>query len=265
MLKDSQPLDSKFAEKLMKGREHDEADFSEDQIKTQFIGEMFEDIFDDAKKQKISLGLRLEWLYLDIKGALHDLKYAIRNHFKWRKTIKSIRPWEGFGGLLSVMITHLKDYIDTEEKYGHSEEQYRKNKIATARETVALLKRMKDSDGYYDRQRDEVESRYPEYKYLITKYKKGGSSSSCNFIAQGKGWAGKESGENPQAGYFEFINGKFQLTESPDQNETNRLLDKLENYHKEITNAYKQAVIDSDKDFDRLVELLKENMYSWWD
>ena len=265
MLTGPQPLDSKFAEKLMKGREHDEADFSEDQITTQFVGEMFEDIFGDAKERKIGLGLRLEWLYRDIKRAFYDLKYAVRNHFKWRKTIKQIRPWEGFDGLLSVMLTHLKDYIDTEERYGHSEEQYKKNKIATAKETVEILERMKDSDAYYSKHRDEVNSRYPKYKYLISEYKNGGSSSSGNFVAQGNGWTGKEDGKDPQEGYFEFINGKFQLTKSPDQNETDRLLSEIEEYQKETKNAYKQAVIDSDKDFDRLGELLKENLYSWWD
>ena len=163
------------------------------------------------------------------------------------------------------MITHLKDYIDTEEKYGHSEEQYRKNKIATAKETVEILKRMRDSDAYYDKRRDEVNSRYPKYKGLVTEYKKGGSSFCGDFISQNNGWAGKESGNAPKAGYFEFINGKFQLTESPDQNETDRLLAELEEYHKEIKNAYKQAAHDSNKDFDRLGELLKENLYSWWD
>ena len=116
MLKSSQPLDATYAEKLMKGKEHNEDDFSEEQIKTQFIGEMFEDFLDDTKKQKISLGLRFYWLWRDIKRAFYDFKYSIRNHFKWRKTINKIRPWEGHDGLLSIMITHLNDYIDTEEK-----------------------------------------------------------------------------------------------------------------------------------------------------
>ena len=163
------------------------------------------------------------------------------------------------------MQTHMKDYIQTEEKYGHSEEQYRKNKIATAKETVELLERMKDPGDYYERRREEVESRYPDYKTLVTEYNSGGSSYSGDFIAQGNGWTGKESGKEPQAGYFEFINGKFQLIESPDQNETDRIIAELESYHDELANAYKQAEVDSDKDFERLGQLLKENLYSWWD
>ena len=90
-------------------------------------------------------------------------------------------------------------------------------------------------------------------------------SYSGDFIAQGNGWAGKESGENPRSGYFEFVNGKFQLAESTDKNETDRLLAELEKYHEELTNAYKQANVDSDEDFERLGQLLKENLYSWWD
>ena len=85
------------------------------------------------------------------------------------------------------------------------------------------------------------------------------------FVAQGIGWAGKESGKDPREGYFEFINGRFQPTESPDQNETNKLVNQLKNYHIEISNAYKQGELDSDKDFDRLGQLLKDNLFSWWD
>ena len=62
-----------------------------------------------------------------------------------------------------------------------------------------------------------------------------------------------------------FFNGKFELNNSPDQTETERLLAELEKYHKEIDNAYRQAEADSDSDFERLGKLLKENLYSWWD
>ena len=44
-----------------------------------------------------------------------------------------------------------------------------------------------------------------------------------------------------------------------------RLLAELIQYHEEIDNAYEQAEIDSDNDFERLGELLKENLYTWWD
>ena len=265
MLLQSQPLDAPFCEKMDLNKADTESAFSEREIKTQFIGRMFDDICDASNKQKISLGLRFSWLWRRISDEAYDLKYAIRNHFKWRKTIRQLRPWEGYSGLINVMITHLKDYIETEEKYGHSEAEYRKNKIATARETVAILERMKDLDEYLDKPRAEVDSRYPEYKGLVTKYVKGGLSYSGDFIAQNKGWVGKESGKNPQEGYFEFIDGRFQLAQSPDQKETNRLLAQLEKYHEEIQNAYEQGNIDSDKDFERLGQLLKDNLFSWWD
>jgi hypothetical protein len=200
MLKFSQPLDSKYYEKLMKNRENEETDFSEDKIKAQAIGKMFDDILDGSKRRKINISLRIYWLLRDIKWFFYDVKYTIRNHVKWRKTIKKIRPWEGFDGLFHVMLTHLKDYIETEEKYGHSEEEYKKNKIAAAKETVELLERMKNPDSYSEKRREEVTSRYPDYKTLITEYRNGGSSFSGDFIAQGNGWTGKEGGSNPRTG-----------------------------------------------------------------
>ena len=176
-----------------------------------------------------------------------------------------MRPWEGFDGLIDVIQTHLRDYIETEEKYGHSEEEYKKNKIATAKETVEILERMKDPLEYSTKRRDEVESKYPEYQYLITKYETGGTSYSGDFVVQGNGWVGKESGKDPREGYFEFVDGRFELADSPDQTETERLLAELTMYHEEINNAYMQAEVDSDMDFDRLSKLLKENFYTWWD
>jgi hypothetical protein len=265
MLSFSQPLDSKYSEILEKRSKNKEDEFSERKIKTQYIGKMLEDLLDEDKKRKIGLGLRFTWLWRDIKDCFYDTKYAVRNYFKWRKTIRKLRPWEGFDGLFNVMLTHLRDYLETEEKYGHSEEQYKENKIATVKETIELLERMKEPDGYIDRRREDVTSRYPDYKGLNTKYENGSSSFCGNFIIQGNGWAGKESGKDPQAGYFEFVNGRFTLSKSPDKNETNRILAELEKYHEEITNAYKQANIDSDNDFERLGQLLKDNLYSWWD
>jgi len=253
----SQPLDPKFCGKF----KSDDYDKSERKIKSQYIGKMF----DEDKKYKIGLKTRINWIWRDIKGVFYDVKYVIRNRFKWRKTINGLRPWEGFDGLINVMQTHLRDYIETEEKYGHSEEEYKKNKIATAKETVEILERMRDPLGYSTKRRDEVEMRYPKYKKLITEYEYGGTSFSGDFVAQGNGWVGKESGKDPREGYFEFVDGRFELADSPDKTETDRLLAELAMYHGEIDNAYRQAEIDSDKDFDRLSELLKENFYTWWD
>ena len=92
MLKFSQPLDPGFSDKIIKDSEYDETDFSEGNIKAQAIGEMFEDILDENGKRKIGIGLRFHWLMGDIKGFFYDLKYSLRNQFKWRKTIKKIRP-----------------------------------------------------------------------------------------------------------------------------------------------------------------------------
>ena len=264
MLIQSQPLDPKFCEKMRLDK-NDDSDFSEKEIKAQFIGKMFDDIPEENNKRKGTLGLRISWFWRSITDGLYDIKYAIRNYIKWRKTIRQLRPWEGFSGLISVMITHLNDYIEAEEKYGHSAEEYKKNKIATAKETVEILERMKEPDEYLHKPRNEVDTRYPEYKCLVTIYQEGGSSHSGNFIPQRNGWVGKESGKDPRKGYFEFIDGRFQLVESPNQSETDKLLAQLNNYHEDIQNAYQQGEKNSDNDFERLGQLLKDNLFSWWD
>jgi len=265
MLIQSQPLDIKYCEKIGLEKDDEISGFSEKEIKAQFIGKMFDDSPEENKKRKITFRLRLIWFWRGISNGFYDIKYAIRNHFKWRKTIRKLRPWEGFSGIINVMITHLNDYIATEEKYGHSAEEYRKNKIATAKETVEILERLKEPNEYLHKPRREVDTRYPEYKGLVTKYTNGGSCYSGDFIPQGNGWAGKESGNDPRKGYFEFINGRFELVESPNQTETDTLLTQLDKYHEDIQNAYKQGEIDSDKDFERLGELLKDNLFCWWD
>ena len=265
MLKGSQPLDPKVNKKMGLDDINEREDTSESNIKSQRIGKMFDDMFYGNEKHTIGLKARLGWKWRDLKGAYYDLKYAIRNRLKWCKTINTLRPWEGLGGLILVMQTHLRDYIETEERYGHSLEEYKKQKIATAKETLELLEHMKEPDEYTHRRREEVESKYPKYQYLITEYEGGGTGYSGDFVAQSSGWVGKESGKNPREGYFVFAAERFELADSPDQIETDKLLAKLSRYHEEIEAAYRQAEVDSDNDFERLGFLLKENLYSWWD
>jgi len=256
MLIKSQPLDPKFCEKF----KLDDDNESGQKIISQRIGTMF----DGNKKIKINFIDRINWIWKDIEGKFYDIKYSVRNHFKWRKTISTLRPWEGFDGIITLMQTHLRDYIETEEKYGSSVEEYKNQKITTAKETIEVLERMKDPIEYSSKRRGEVDAKYPKYQRLITEYENG-TCYSGDFVAQGNGWTGKESGNDPREGYFEFVNGIFELKESPDQVETDRLLAELVKYHEEIDTAYKQAEIDSEKDFERLAELLKENLYTWWD
>jgi hypothetical protein len=157
------------------------------------------------------------------------------------------------------------DYIEVEEKFGHSAKEYRNQKIASAKETLKLLERMKEPLEYSSIRREEVDAKYPKYLSLVTEYKKGGTCFSGRFIAQGDGWTGMESGKEPRVGYFEFVNGRFELANSPDQSETDRLIDEINRYNEEVSGAYEQAEADSDKDFECLGKLLKENLYSWWD
>jgi hypothetical protein len=98
----------------------------------------------------------------------------------------------------------------------------------------------------------------------VTRYINGRSENSHeNFVKQGDGWASITNGG--AKGYFEFVNGRIKSVASPNQDETDKLLDEMERYYKERNNAYRQSEIDSDNDFERLGQLLKENLYSWWD
>jgi len=161
---------------------------------------------------------------------------------------------------------HLRDYIETEEKYGHSAKEYKEKKIAVAEETLKILGHIKDPENYYRRRRKTVEAKYPKYKYLITRYADGSTSLNGDFVAYGNGWVGRESEKDPREGYFEFVAGRFVQAESPCKTDTDRLLAELDAYHAELNHAYKRAESDSDRDFERLgMLLLKENLFSWWD
>ena len=261
MLIRSQPIDPKFCGKFNIS-DTDEPK-AEPAISNQRVGKMFDDLIDNKKRP--GLLIHLKWKKTGVVDKYKNIKHTVRNHFKWHKTMSKLRSWEGFDGLLTVMQTHLKDYVETEEKYGISLEEYKQHKITTAKETIEILERMSEPDEYSFKRREDVDIRYPKYSYLISEYKAGGRCYSGNFVPQGQGWAGKESGTAPREGYFEFVDGRFESVESPDDAETNRILSELARHNDEVSEAYRQAEADSDRDFDRLGKLLKENLYSWWD
>ena len=266
MLLRSQPLNEEISKKLESSNKGEIDAMTDDNIKSQHIGKFFDDLIEEKpEKSRVGSKQRLKWIWSDIAGKFIDLIYTVRNYRKWFKTLNILRPWEGFDGLLKVMQTHLNDYIETEEKYRHSEAKYKEQKISAAKETVELLERMGNPNEYTFKRFEEIENKYPKYKQLITNYQYGGLSTSGNFISQGSGWVGKESGKDPREGYFEFIDGRLELAESPDQVGTDKLLAELHKYKEEISAAYEQAEADSDKDFERLGQLLKEHLYTWWD
>ena len=264
MLKGSQPLDPKAAQRL--GLEDNrKPDTAEDEIVSQRIGMMFDDILSGIERGKSSLKIRIGWCLRRIKEFFLNMKHILGNHRKWHKTMRGLRPWEGFDGLISVMLTHLNDYVEHEEKHGYAAPEYRKQKIASVKETIELLERMKEPDGYTGRRHAGAEAKYPAYQSLVTEYRSGSTSFSGKFVAQGDGWTGIESGNDPREGYFEFSGGQFELATSPDQVETDRLLAEIRQYYKDMDAAYTQAETDSDEDFERLASLLRENLYTWWD
>ena len=260
VLPGSQPLDPRFNKKynLPEIDEHR----PEPVIVSQRIGKLFDDL-DIRRKPGLKIRLRRKWRR--VKNLGRDINRGIRNHMRWHKTLCELYPFEGYSGLLRVMITHLNDYLRYEEKYGYSEKEFKAGKITAVEETLGVLARMQEPDEYISRRIHEVKVRYPQYKGLITKYADGGTGDSGMFVQQGAGWAGEEAGNDPRRGYFEFAGGRFELAASPDQAETDRLLAELDKYGHEIHDAYKQAEADSNADIDRLAQLLKESLYSWWD
>lgn len=257
----SQPLDDRFTRKL--GLNDEKPDYSERNIKSQRMGKILD--FLDREDRKISFKTRLGWKWQRVKDFFYDTRHTIRNHMRWHKTLKRLRPWAGYDGLITVMQAQLRQYIKYEEKHGHSEKAYKMNKIATVKETIELLERMKEPQEYSTRRRDAVEAKYPDYQTLVTEYINGGGGYSGDFVAQGNGWAGKEAGSDPREGYFEFVDGRLQLATSPDREETDRLVAEVHKYHEELHNAYAQAEIDAQEDFDKLAQLFKDNFYTWWD
>jgi hypothetical protein len=235
---------------------------TEQNIKTQRIGKMFDYLF--SEERSVSIKTRIGWKIRQLKEWYRDSRNTVRNHRKWHGTLKELWSFNGTDGLILAAQTHLRNYIAYAENYSITEETYKKQILKTAEETIALLERMREPDEYLHRRRDEVEARYPKYQSLITEYLNGGISTSGDFVPQGKGWAGRESGNNPREGYFEFRDGRLELAESPDQRETDRLLDEHQRYYAEIKHAYTQAEQDSDQDFERLHELIKGNLYAWW-
>ena len=261
MLKGSKPLNPRLQKGFIKDDFHD--GFSDENITSQYIGNLFDDLWERGRK--ISLKTQIGWKWRDIKGAWHDLCHRRRNRRLWCETLNEIRPWDGFHGLLAVMQTHLRDYMELQQNYGHTATEERDRCVASAKETLELLKRMQEPDDYYHRLKEAVDVRYPDYKSLITHYKNGGSSHSGDFVAQGNGWVGQEASKDSREGYFEFVDGKFMTAKSPGQAETDRLLTQLQQYHEDTQVAFCQAQTESDADFARLFELLREHLYSWWD
>lgn len=260
MLIQSQPLDPEFFgeidEKTSKSRK-------ESPIVSQRMGYMFDKLFEEDRKIKLST--RISWMWRRVTDLYYNIKWSIRNHIRWHRALSSIRPWDGCDGMITVMKEHLQDYLLTEVKYGHSHPEYKKAKMDSVRDTVNLLERMRDSHAYLSRRQDAVESHYPKYLYMITEHEDGSVSYSGDFIDYDAGFVGTESGSNPQEGYFELIDGRFELVYGNDLDEVARLLNQIKSYYKERQEAYDLAQQDSDNDFEKLKQLLQDNMYSWWD
>jgi hypothetical protein len=229
----------------------------------QYMGRMFE----NNLKSRTTLKTRLSWLGRDISNAWYNFYYTVKNRIKWRKTISGLRPWEGFDGVLTLVQRHLKDYLETEVKYGHSEKSYREAKIKSIKECLEILERLQKNE-YEENTLNQVYVKYPEYKQLITDYSDGCTSYSGEFIAVGNGWAGIEAGAAPRRGYFESVNGKFELTAISGESvqaEVEQSIGQIESYHADLKDAYENAEKNMEDDKRRLGEILSRHFFSWWD
>ena len=109
MLLRSQPLSEEISKKLDAKSKGEIDTMNEGNIKSQYIGHFFDEIVEG--KRRVRLKTRLGWKWCNLKGKYYDLILAVRNSFKWRKTISRLRPWEGFDGLLRVMQKHLNESL----------------------------------------------------------------------------------------------------------------------------------------------------------
>ena len=76
MLIRSQPLDKKISDKLeLRSRAEFEA-MTEQNITSQHIGKMFDDILEDHQNRKIGFRKRISWKWRDIRDKCYDLRSA---------------------------------------------------------------------------------------------------------------------------------------------------------------------------------------------
>jgi hypothetical protein len=216
---------------------------------------------------KITIIDKLQWLGKDICNVYYKVKYTLSNWLKWSKTIAKLRPYEGFEGVLTLTQKHLKDYLEAEIKFGHSEETHKNEKIASVKECLEILERLQ-KDDYANCLIEQIDARYPKYQKLVTRYSDESSSYSGDFYPYKNGWVGFESGANPRRGYFEFINGTFEsmaLSDVHMVNDVEEILNQIDNYHADVTDAYKQALTNEKNDKKRLGKILNRHFFTWWD
>lgn len=136
MLKSSQPLDPKVAERLGLDDEH-ELDVENDEILPQHIGTMFDDIFADDKRRRPGLRTRIHGRIRCLKDAFYSVRRTAQSHRKWHATLRDLQPWNGFNDLISVMLTQMQNYVRFEEKHGHLTPECTEQKIASTKSTMA--------------------------------------------------------------------------------------------------------------------------------
>lgn len=227
---------------------------------SQYMSFMFDDLDSNIK---FSIKDKISSTKLKIKDFCYDLSYGITNWIKWFKVISKLRPWEGFDGVLQVAKHHLKDYLNYEIHYGHTEDDYRQEKIHKIKRCLELIEKIQ-KDEYEIILMDAINQKYPKYYRMVSKTKTGVCYSG-KFVKFKDGWVGIEGGNNPRKGYFILKDGKFVIANSPNEEESNLLLKQMIQYEKDIKNALQESKECRDKDLNELSAILKEGFFSFWD
>lgn len=227
---------------------------------SQYMGTLFDNFKQD---EKFSIKDKFRFTRIKVEDFLDDLKYTAINCIKWFKVIPKLRPYEGFDGTLQIIKHHLKDYLRYEINYGHSEDEYKQEKIYNIRRCLELIDKLR-KDEYTLILTDAINQKYPKYYNMISEGKVS-TSYSGKFTKFKDGWVGIEGGKNPRKGYFIHKDGRFVLTESPDEKESNRLLKQIEQYELDITEAIKLGAEHKEKDLNELMEILRKHFFEFWD
>jgi len=239
-----------------------EAKGKNDDIISQRIGSLFDGVIEQIKQPAFSI--RIKRCFRIFQNFYYSIKWSIRNHIKWHKVLTHIRPWEGYEGLIEVMMYHLKDYVIYERNYGIGSSEYKQDKISSVVRALELLNKLEEPHDYAISRISAIADKYPSFKHLINLYNNGTLESIGLFISYGSGWVGIEDYEKGLYGYYEIVDNILKRVSIVDNDETNKLINDILEYNKYNDQAYIEAEKEINKDFDELYHIFKDNLYSWW-
>jgi hypothetical protein len=219
---------------------------------------------DSLGNVKITILDRLDWLRKDLRGFMRGIKWGVGNLKEWLPFIWSLRPWDADTTIIDLMIKQLRIFVRYNREHGHATDEHRIKVISSAREAIKLLTRLRDPMAYDMYALRQVDKRFPQWQSFI-QHCKTGTSYGGRFLAQADGWVGMQAGKDAKRGFFKILGGELWLRESPDQQETDRILKLMEQYEVARNKASERAKILRAKDTVRLIEIFEIHFHTWWD